>query len=273
MDLLSAALLGIVQGLTEFLPISRSGHLILARAFFGWDAERFGLAFDVAVHVGTLLAVFLFFWRDVQQMIMALPGALTGRQGEYEHLVRLIIVGTIPIVIVGLLLADWLEGIRSPAVVAVTLALGGAGLVIAERVGRHERSASSIGAIEAFAIGVAQTLALVPGVSRSGATLTLALLLGLRRESAARFVFLLSLPAVLAAAAREALKLSEIGVAGIPVTLFAVGLVTSAIVGYLTIKFFLRYLADHSLTVFAYYRFALAAVTVVWLLVRAGGRS
>lgn len=273
MDLLSAALLGFVQGLTEFLPISSSGHLILARAFFGWDAAQFGLAFDVAVHVGTLLAVFVYFWSDVRQMILALPGALSGGGGEHERLVRLIVVGTIPIVIVGLLFADLLETIRSPAVVAVTLAVGGVGLIVAERLGRHDREASTASYLEAFAIGVAQTLALIPGVSRSGATLTLALLVGLRRESAARFVFLLSLPAVLAAAAREALKLSEVGLAGIPVTLFAVGLVTSAVVGYLTIKYFLRYLAHHSLAVFAYYRFALAAVTVAWLWLRAGGGS
>jgi undecaprenyl-diphosphatase len=269
-DLLAAALLGVVQGLTEFLPISSSGHLILARAFFGFDASRFGLAFDVAVHVGTLLAVFVFFWRDVQQMIVALPGALTGRDGEYERLVRLIAVGTVPLVIVGLLFADWLEGIRSPAVVAVTLALGGVGLIVAERVGRQTRDMKTTSYVEAFAIGVAQTLALIPGVSRSGATLTLALFVGLRRESAARFVFLLSLPAVLAAAGREALKLADVGLAGIPVTLFLVGLVSSAIVGYLTIKFFLRYLAAHSLAVFAYYRFALAAVTVAWLMMRGG---
>jgi undecaprenyl-diphosphatase len=272
-DLLAAALLGVVQGLTEFLPISSSGHLILARAFFGWDAAQFGLAFDVAVHVGTLLAVLLFFWRDVQQMTVALPGALSGGNGEHERLVRLIAVGTIPIVIVGLLFADWLEGVRSPAVVAATLAVGGVGLVAAEYFGRQDRSAAAIGYVEAFAIGVAQTAALIPGISRSGATLTLALLIGLRRESAARFVFLLSLPAVVAAAAREALKLAEAGPDGIPVTLFVVGLVTSAIVGYLTIKFFLRYLARHSLSVFAYYRFALAGVTVLWLVLRVGGGS
>ena len=111
-------------------------------------------------------------------------------------------------------------------------------------------------------IGCAQAAALVPGVSRSGATLTVAMLAGLRREPAARFVFLLSLPAVLAAAAKETLELSEVGVAGVPVTLFAVGLVVSGVVGYLTIKYFLRYLANHSLSVFAYYRFALAAVTL-----------
>ena len=268
MDLLAAALLGIVQGLTEFLPVSSSGHLILARAFFGWDADRFGLPFDVAVHVGTLLAVVFYFATDVRDMIVATPKALTGGQGEYPRLVRLVIAGTLPLVVVGLLFADWLEGVRSPGVVAATLALGAAGLVIAERVGSKTRDENSIGYGEAIAIGIAQTAALIPGVSRSGATLTVALLLGLKRERAARFVFLLSLPAVLAAAAREAVKLSEIGIDQIPVTLFAVGLLTSAVVGYLTIKYFLQYLANHSLSVFAYYRFALAAITVVWLLTR-----
>ncbi|MEY4095596.1 MAG: hypothetical protein RLZZ53_2795, partial [Acidobacteriota bacterium] len=174
-----------------------------------------------------------------------------------------------PIVIVGGLFADLIEGqLRSPAVVAATLTIGGAGLVLAERVGRKSRDARSLGYGEALAIGCAQALALAPGISRSGATLTLGLFLNLERASAARFVFLMSLPAIVAAAAKEAIDFSEVGMAGLPVTLLAVGLVTSAIVGYITVKFFVRYLAAHSLEVFAYYRFVLAAVTVVWLLTR-----
>jgi undecaprenyl-diphosphatase len=267
-DLLAAVVLGIVQGLTEFLPVSSSGHLILARAFFGWDAGRFGLAFDVACHVGTFLAVVAYFYRDVLAMIAALPGALTGRDGDAERLVRLVIVGTIPVVIVGVLFGDALQALRAPAVIAVTLTIGAVGLLLAERVGAKNRSEDSVGYGEALAIGIAQAAALVPGVSRSGATLTVALLFGLRRPGAARFAFLLSLPAVLAAAAKEALDLAEVGVAAVPVTLFAVGLTVSGIVGYLTIKFFLRYLTNHSLAVFAYYRFALAAVTVLWIWTR-----
>ncbi|MGE3191737.1 MAG: undecaprenyl-diphosphate phosphatase, partial [Vicinamibacterales bacterium] len=132
MDLLAAALLGVVQGLTEFLPVSSSGHLILARAFFGFDPGRFGLAFDVACHVGTLLAVVAYFRADVVRMTLAGPGALAGRDGASERLVRLIVVGTIPIVIVGLLFADAVEGsLRTPSVVAATLAAGGVGLVLA----------------------------------------------------------------------------------------------------------------------------------------------
>ena len=269
MDIISAALLGVVQGLTEFLPVSSSGHLILARAFFGWDPGRFGIAFDVACHVGTLLAVVAFFRADVAKLVTAAPGALAGRDGEYERFGRLIIAGTIPIVIVGGLFADVIETrLRSPLVVAVTLTIGAIGLIAAERIGRKIRDARSLGYGEALLIGIAQAAALAPGISRSGATLTMSLFLNVRRESAARFVFLMSLPAIVAAAAKEALDVSEVGMAGVPVTLLAVGLVVSAIVGYITIKFFVRYLASHSLEVFAYYRFALAAVTVVWLLTR-----
>jgi undecaprenyl-diphosphatase len=268
-DLLSAALLGVVQGLTEFLPVSSSGHLILARAFFGWDPGRFGIAFDVACHVGTLLAVVAFFSADIVKLIAAAPGALSGKDGEFEKLGRLIIAGTIPVVIVGGLFADVIEAqFRSPMVVACTLTIGAIGLIIAERIGRKSRDARTLNYGEAFLIGCAQALALVPGISRSGSTLTLSLLLNIERASAARFIFLMSLPAIVAAAAKEALDLSKVGLAGLPVTLLAVGLVVSAIVGYITVKFFVRYLANHSLEVFAYYRFALAAVTVVWLAMR-----
>ena len=270
MDLFSAALLGVVQGLTEFLPVSSSGHLILARAFFGWDPGRFGIAFDAACHVGTLLAVVAYFRTDVTQLIAAAPGALSGRDGEWERLGRLIIVGTIPIVIVGGLFGDLIEArVRTPLVVAVNLIIGGLGLIWVERVGRQVREARSLGYGEALASGLAQAAALAPGLSRSGATLTVSMYQGLRRDSAARFVFLMSLPAVFAVAVKETYELSKVGMAGIPVTLMAVGLVVSAIVGYVTVKYFLRYLAGHSLAVFAYYRFALAAVTFAWLLSRA----
>lgn len=269
MDLISAALLGVVQGLTEFLPVSSSGHLILARAFFGWDPGRYGMAFDVACHVGTLLAVVAFFHADIVKLIAAAPGALTGRDGEFERLGRLIIAGTIPIVIIGGLFADVIEArLRSPLVVAITMTIGAIGLIIAERVGTKTRDARTLGYGEAFAIGVAQAAALAPGLSRSGSTLTMSMLFNVERESAARFVFLMALPAIIAAAAKEALELSKVGIDGLPVTLMAVGLVVSAIVGYITVRFFVRYLVNHSLEVFAYYRFALAAVTVVWLLTR-----
>ena len=269
MDLLSAALLGVVQGLTEFLPVSSSGHLILARAFFGWDPGRFGMAFDAACHFGTLLAVVAYFRADIVRLIVAAPGALSGRDGEWERLGRLMLLGTIPIVIVGALFGDVIEArVRTPMVVAINLVIGGIGLIWVERVSRQDREARSLGLGETLAIGIAQAAALAPGLSRSGATLTVSMFLGLRRDSAARFVFLLSLPAVIAVAAKETRELLAVGITGVPVTLLAVGLVVSAIVGYMTVKYFVRYLAGHSLAVFAYYRFALAAVTVAWLLTR-----
>lgn len=269
MNLLAAGALGVVQGLTEFLPISSSGHLILARALLGWDLGRFGLAFDVACHLGTLLAVMVFFSRDVRSMLVALPGALARRKGEYEQLVRLIAVGTLPLAPVVLLFMDVIEDARSPEVVASTLALGGVGLLAAERFGTRTRTEDTTTYWESCVIGLAQASALIPGVSRSGATMTAAMLFGLRREAAARFVFLLSLPAVAAAGVKETLELVELGLTDAPLGPMAVGFVSSAVVGYLTIRFFLRYVASHSLAVFAYYRFALAAVTAVWLV--AGG--
>ena len=133
--LLVAALLGVVQGLTEFLPVSSSAHLILARAFFGWDAAVFGLAFDVALHAGTLAAILVFFREDVLAMIAAAPSALTAKAGA-GRLARLIAIGTLPVVVVGVLFADWLEAnLRTPAVIAVTLTIGGVALLAAERVG------------------------------------------------------------------------------------------------------------------------------------------
>jgi undecaprenyl-diphosphatase len=268
-DLIAAAVLGVVQGLTEFLPVSSSGHLILARAFFGWDPERFGIPFDVALHVGTLVAVVAYFRRDVVELAIAAPGALLGRKGESEQLGRLIIAGTIPVVIVGVLFADAIEAwLRTPAQVAAALVIGGIGLIVAERVGRQAREARDLGYVEAFIIGIAQSAALAPGISRSGATITAAMLLGVKRESSARFIFLLSLPAIAAAAAKEGLKLAKIGIEGVPVSIFVVGMLVSAAVGYMTVKYFIRYLGSHTLTVFAVYRFALAAVTVAWLLAR-----
>ncbi len=266
MNLLDAALLGVVQGLTEFLPVSSSGHLILARAFFGWDAGRYGLAFDVACHVGTLLAVVAYFYRDICTMIASAADAVSFKPTNPARLVRLIAVGTVPVGIVAMVFGDQLESLREPKIVAVTLAVGGLGLVLAEWLGGHNRDDDGIRYWEALAIGTAQAAALVPGVSRSGATLTVALLLGMRRPDAARFVFLMSLPAVLAAAGKETLDVMKAGAVDVPALMFLVGLVVSAVVGYLTIKFFLRYLTKHSLTAFAIYRFTLAAVTAVWLM-------
>jgi undecaprenyl-diphosphatase len=265
-DVAAAALLGVVQGLTEFLPVSSSAHLILARAFFGWDAEIFGLPFDVACHVGTLLAVVVFFQGDFRSMARALPRVLRADPGPDGRRIRLIAIGTLPVVFVGGVF--WTDAVsaatRTPLVVASVLALGAGLLLLIERLGPRRLDDHSLTTRGALLVGVAQAVALVPGVSRSGVTIAAGMGLGLRREAAARFGFLMSVPAVTAAAVREAYHLRGTTLSSADLTLFAVGMGTSAIVGYLTIKYFLRFLVSNSLDVFAWYRLALAMATLVW---------
>jgi undecaprenyl-diphosphatase len=264
---IQAALLGIVQGLTEFLPVSSSAHLILARAFFGWDSDRFGLSFDVACHVGTLVAALIYFRREVAAMIASLPRLFRPARDPDARMIWLLAVGTIPAIVAGLLFNERIEEhLRTPAVAAIALALGALGLLIAERAGSKTRRDDSLSMGEALLLGCAQAVALLPGVSRSGATMTVALLLGLRRAGAARFIFLLAIPAILAAAGHEAPRLLRAGLGGDQATLFLIGVVTSAIVGYAAVRFFIRYLVNHSLDVFAWYRLGLAAAVTVWLL-------
>ncbi len=266
MKVLVAALLGVVQGFTEFLPVSSSAHLILARVFFGWEAPEFGLAFDVALHVGTLTAILLFFRAEIMAMVAAIPTVLSPRAGAAARLLRLIVIGTVPAVVAGVLFDDVIEAhLRTPAVAAFTLAAGAALMLLAERFRAPTRIEASLEAGDALVIGVAQASALVPGVSRSGSTIAIGMLLGLRRDAAARFAFLLGIPAIAGAGAREAMALVRVPPTGGILLLFVVGMVTSAIVGYLTIKYFLRFLAGHRLDLFAYYRLALALVTVLWL--------
>jgi undecaprenyl-diphosphatase len=268
-SLLAAVILGIVQGLTEFLPVSSSAHLILARAFFGWEVPAdFGLAFDVALHVGTLAAILAFFRREIASMVRAIPSMLSSSPHPSGRLLQRIVVGTLPVVVVGLLFNDVIERtLRTPAVAAWALAIGAVVMFAAERLSRREGTEDALTWFGALLIGCAQASALIPGVSRSGSTIALGMFLGLRRDAAARFTFLLAIPATLAAAGKEGYELSKMSLTGGTVQLMAVGLIVSAVVGYVTIKFFLRFLAGNRLDVFAYYRWALAAVTFVWLFV------
>jgi undecaprenyl-diphosphatase len=272
MTLLYAALLGVIQGLTEFLPVSSSAHLILARAFFGWNSDQFGLAFDVACHVGTLIAVLVYFWPDILAMIRAVPrlGTLAGpRPDPAAWMALLIVVGTIPAVVVALLFGKVLEeGLRRPEVAGAMLAVVAFAFFAVERYGAKRRLQSSLGIVDAIAIGCAQAAALVPGVSRSGSTIAAAMALGLRRDEAARFVFVLGVPAILAAAAKEGVPFVKHGLPPGEGAIFLAGMVTSAVVGYLAVRFFIRYVSNHSLAAFAWYRLALAAAVVIWLVVR-----
>ena len=267
MSFTAAVLLGAIQGFTEFLPVSSSAHLILARMFFGWELPpEFGLAFDVALHVGTLAAIFLFFRSDIAAMIRSVPLMVSPTPDPPAMMARLIVVGTIPVVIVGVAFSDVIEHtLRTPAVAAGALAFGALLMVIAERVGARTRTEHSLRWVDAVLIGMAQASALIPGMSRSGSTISIGMFLGLRRDAAARFTFLLSIPAMIAAAAKETLELTKVQLPDGSASLIAVGVIVSAIVGYLTIKYFLRFLATNRLDVFAAYRFLLAAATVVWL--------
>jgi undecaprenyl-diphosphatase len=269
LELIQAVLLGVVQGLTEFLPVSSSGHLLLGQYFLGMDQERFGLSFDAAIHTGTVVAVVWFFRRDLLAMARALLRSVPGPDfSDTEvRMAYLVLVATVPAALVGFLFEGFFATeVRSPWVVVFNLVFVGALFLVAEAVGRKTESASKLGFLRAFGIGLAQAAALVPGVSRSGATITCGLFLGLRREEAARFSFLMSVPVTAAAASLSLAQAAGEGMSGHEAAMFLAGSATSAAVGYMAITFLLRFLAHHSLRVFAYYRFALAVVVALALL-------
>ncbi len=223
----------------------------------------------MALHVGTLLAIVLYFRTELTAMTRALPGLFAADPGPHARLMRMIAVGTMPVVIVAIAFNDFIEQVlRTPAVAAGALAVGAMLMLAAERVGPPRRTEDTIGWWEAVLIGCAQAAALIPGMSRSGGTIAVGMLLGVRRDASARFTFLLAIPAMLAAAAKEGLEVASMQMPGNSTALLAVGVIVSAVMGYVTIKYFLRFLAGHTLDVFAVYRLALAAATVVWLLTR-----
>ena len=268
LELIEAIFLGVVQGLTEFLPISSSGHLLLAQYFLGLDQERFGLSFDAAIHAGTVLAVVSFFWRDLLGMLRAFLRSLSepNFSDREQRMAYLVLVATVPAGLIGFFFEDFFERtVRSPWVVVTNLVLVGALFIVGEAVGRKTRRAYKLSFREAAGIGLAQAAALVPGISRSGATITLGLFLGLRRDEAARFSFLMSVPITTAAAFFSLGQEVDKGMSAYEALLFAAGCISSAIVGYLAIRFLLNYLADHSLRVFAYYRFGLAGIVAALL--------
>lgn len=257
-----AAILGVVQGLTEFLPISSSGHLILVPYFLDWPLQS--LSFDIATHTGTLLAIVAYFHRDLRDLLV---GFFTGKPVSMDPdfaprpMAWAIALGTIPAGLVGLFFKDWIEAsLRSPYVVAGTTLVYGILLYIADRIGRQERPIGQLGLADALVIGCAQALALVPGTSRSGVTITAALLLGFTRPASARFTFLLIVPISVLVALMDAKELVEAGVGAAELAPMAIGLVTSAVVGYAVIAWLLAWLRSRSLNVFVVYRIVLAAV-------------
>jgi undecaprenyl-diphosphatase len=256
--------LAVVQGLTEFLPISSSGHLVLVPVFAGWTDQ--GLTFDVAVHFGSLGAVCAYFHRDIAGLLhgtrLALGGDVSSPQARMALALAL---GTIPAAVAGLLFAGWIEAnLRRPEVIVVTLSFFGILMALADRFGRRQRAISDVRIKDALLIGLAQALALIPGTSRSGITITAGMALGLERQDAARFSFLLSAPVILLASGYKVISLLLNGVS-VAWGELAVGALVSGIVAYLSIGFFMRFVNAIGLLPFAVYRLLLAAAILVIL--------
>ncbi len=256
---LQIIVLAIVQGLTEFLPISSSGHLVLVPYLVEWTDQ--GLAFDVAVHFGSLLAVCIFFREDILGLLRGAGQLLGGNVRLPQATMTLAIgLGTVPAAVAGLLFASWIEAnLREPSIIIYTLAGYGILMALADRLGSSERIIGDMRIRDAFMIGCAQALALVPGTSRSGVTITAARFMGFKRQDAARFSFLLSAPVILLATLYKGFELVS-GEPPVPWGELAVGALVSAIVAYLSIEFFMRFVGRIGLLPFAVYRLVLAAV-------------
>jgi undecaprenyl-diphosphatase len=270
-DILRAIALGVIQGLTEFLPISSSGHLIVTRELFGWEFAD-DLTFDVALHLGTTVAVIAYFWSEWVSMLRSGLGRLFRRdqpastkEAYDSHLLVLLAIGSVPAGITGAIFDVFLEDeVRSPIVVGVMLIVFGAVLYLAERFSRGQRDVASTGISDAVLVGAAQAVSLVPGVSRSGITISAAMARGYSRQGAARLSFLLATPAILGAGL---LKCAEAVVEGIPsedIDAILVGAIVSGVVGWLSIRYLLRLLQTGTFTQFVVYRLIAGAFIVVY---------
>jgi undecaprenyl-diphosphatase len=265
MNILHAVILGIVQGVTEFVPVSSSGHLVLVPWLLRWPEP--GLAFDTVLHLGTLLAVLIVFGRDYAALASAWLQSLTRRGPRPDaRLAWWVLLGTIPAALMGALWERQFEALFSvPSYVALFLMLTGVWLVLAERFGRQERQAEGLSWWQVLLVGVAQGLAIAPGISRSGATMGAAMLLGLKREAAARFSFLLAGPIILGAGLVQTRKLVAMPGLRSQLLPLAAGFLAALATGYLCIRVLLEYLRTHSLTLFAAYCWfaALVAMAVI----------
>lgn len=259
MDILQAIALAVLQGLTEFLPISSSAHLILLPVIVGWDDQ--GLAFDVAVHVGTLTAVVVYYRKDLLKLISAWFGSLLGKGFNDEaKLAWYVGLGTIPVGLVGVSLSDAMqEALRSPLVIAAATIVFALLLWWAEKRAKEQRDTITL--LDAVVVGLFQAIALIPGTSRSGITITGGLLLGLKREYAAKFSFLLSIPVIALAGSLKALELYQSGFDILWGFMF-IGAAVSAVVAYLSIAWFLKLLNKISMMPFVWYRLVLGIVLI-----------
>jgi undecaprenyl-diphosphatase len=265
MPIYQAVVLAIVQGITEFLPVSSSAHLALAPWLFGWKDQ--GLAYDIALHLGTLAAVLLYFARDWAQVIAQAFGINYSPDPDLRlnrAMLWLLAIGSIPVGVIGLLFEKQAETtLRNPVIIGTMLVAVGVVMWYADKIGRRKRGVGTIGLMDAVAIGGAQALAVVPGTSRSGATISAGLFRGLDRHAAGRFSFLLSTPVTAAAGAKALYDLHKHG--GVPSDMqaaFYVGIAVSAVTGCMVIAFFLRFLRTHTLRAFITYRIAFGVLVL-----------
>ena len=276
MTILQAIVLGLVQGATEFAPVSSSGHLILVPWILGWEAigdVDLQKTFDVALHLGTLIGALIYFRHDVARYLVAWVRSIRARRVSTpdERIAWALAIGTIPGALVGALFEDVIQDrLGAPLLIAVMLVVFGVVLVVVDRVARSDRALETIGPRTGLALGTAQALALQPGVSRSGVTITAARALGLDRESAARFSFLLSLPIIAGAGIYKAIEVAGTGLQGFAAE-FVAGMAAAAVSGFVVIRWLLRYLRRHDFTIFLWYRIAVAVL--VFLLILTGARE
>lgn len=249
-----AILAGALQGLTEFLPISSTGHLIIFENIFKISQDEFGLAFDASLHLGTLIAVLIFFSKDYLQIL-----------NFKNNLLPKLIAATIPAIVFGLLFEPIIEsGLRELLVVGLALILFSAVMFYAEKKSSQKKAGSNLSIMDSLIIGFAQALALIPGISRSGSTISAGLFLNLSREEAARFAFIISGPIIAGAGLKKFLEVIKTGdLANTNFNFFIIGIISSAVFGYLTIKYFLKYLAQKTLYPFIVYRIILGLILIL----------
>jgi undecaprenyl-diphosphatase len=268
MSILQAIILGITQGLTEFAPVSSSGHLILVPWLFGWsiveDAE-FNKTFDVALHLGTLVGAVLYFRRDLWRYLVAWLGSIARRsiRTQDERLAWALVIGTLPGAIVGAVFEDVIQDrLGAPALIAVMLAVFGVVLYVVDKRAPVRRSFDTLSTRDGLVLGVAQALALQPGVSRSGVTITVGRLMGIDRESAARFSFLLSIPIIAGAGLYKSIDVVQAGLPPGTTPAFFWGMVSSAVSGFVVIAFLLSFLRREDFFIFMVYRIVVAALVL-----------
>lgn len=254
MTVIQAIVFGIVQGVGEFLPISSTAHLILVPWLFGWKEP--GTAFDVALHLGTAAAVIIFFFKDWISLIRA---GFTRVRSEEGRLFWFIVIATIPGGLAGVLLDNYMENFKNPALIGVMLILMGLILYAADRYGRRDIEIEDMGLGRSLIIGISQAFSIIPGVSRSGVTMSAGRFLGMKRKDTAKFTFLLSTPIILADGLYHAKEMGSVSIDKVP---FVVAVITSAVVGIMSIKFLLDYLRKKGFGVFAVYRFILGAAVI-----------